>query len=156
MPPYATCSSPKCSYLFDFRNGEEGQITLPPEFYPVCPGKVISYCRVCFWPLLVIPRRNMPMCWNCCARLRQDEDLAGEKRAIRRTIVCAALRNAKMINRAYRDPRMVPDSISQACLLIVDLYRAEGITSVETIVHSFSLGHRKSVGVGGGAMWQRH
>ena len=149
MPPYAICSSPTCVYLFDFRDDEDSQSRLPPEFCPTCPGKVIFHCRVCFWPLLVVPRRDIPMCWNCYARLRQNENLAGQKRVVRRIIVRAALGKAKMINSAHRDPNIVLGSISQACLLIVDLYRAGGKSPVETLFDSFPYGIRKSVGDGG-------
>ena len=149
MPPYAICSSPTCAYLFDFRDEEESQPSRPLEFCPVCPGKVIFHCSVCFWALLVIPRQDIPMCWNCYARLRQDEDLVGEKLAIRKIIVRAALQSAKIVNKAYRNPNIVLDRISQECLLIVDLYRGGGEFPVEAISHSSPYGPRKSIRVGG-------
>ena len=136
MPPYAICSSPMCAYLFDFRDEEEGQPSRPLEFCPVCPGKVIFHCRVCFWALLVIPRTDIPMCWNCYARLRQDEDLVGEKIVIRKIIVRAALQSAKIVNKTHCNPNIVLDRVSQACLLIVDLYRSGGKSFVETIIDS--------------------
>jgi len=91
---------------------------------------------VCFWALLVIPRTDIPMCWNCYARLRQDEDLVGEKLVIRKIIVRAALQSAKIVNKVSRNPNIVLDRISQESLLIVDLYRAGAKSSVETTTDS--------------------
>jgi hypothetical protein len=111
--------------LFDFRDEEGSQARLSPEFCPACHGEVITHCRVCFWPLLVIPRQDIPMCWNCYARLRQDEDLTGEKLAIRKYLFQAALQKNKMLDEASRGTGIEMTRVSQACLLVVDLYCKE-------------------------------
>jgi len=111
--------------LFDFRDEEGSQARLSPEFCPACHGEVITHCRVCFWPLLVIPRQDIPMCWNCYARLRQHEDLVGEKYEIRKYIFQAALQKNKMLDEATRGRGIEMTRVSQACLLVVDLYCKE-------------------------------
>jgi hypothetical protein len=148
MPPYAICSWPKCAYLFDFRDEEESQARLSPEFCPACHGEVIFLCRVCFWPLLVIPRQDIPMCWNCYSRLRQDEDLVGEKRAIRRYIFLAALQKNKMLDEASRGTGIEMTQVSQACLLVLDLYCEERKPVPAVIVEAPANRHRNSVRVG--------
>src|SRR6266436_2145351 len=125
MPPYAICSWSKCAYLFDFRDEGESRPRFPPENCPTCCGKVIVYCRVCYWPLLVIPRQDIPICRNCCARLRQDEDLHGERYAIWKYIFQAALQKNKMLDEASRGTGIEMTRVSQACLLVVDLYCKE-------------------------------
>ena len=125
MPPYAICSSPTCAYLFDLRDDEVSSARLPPEDCPTCRGKVIFYCRVCYWLLLVIPRQDIPMCRNCYARLRQVEELVGEKLAIRKYLFQAALQKNKVLDEANRGTGIEMIRISQASSLALDLYCEE-------------------------------
>ena len=148
MPPFAICSSPTCAYLFDFRDEEESRSILPPKNCPICHRKVIFHCCLCWWPLLVIPRQDIPMCWNCYARLRQDEDLVGEKRAIRRYIFQAALQKNKMLDEASRGTGIEMTQVSQACLLVLDLYCEERKPVPAVIVEAPANRHRNSVRVG--------
>jgi hypothetical protein len=111
--------------LFDFRDEEESSPKLPPENCPICHGKVIFYCGVCWWALLAIPRQDIPMCGNCYARLRQDETLAGEKRAVRKYLFQAALQKNKMLDEADHGKGIELTRDSQACLLVLDLYCKE-------------------------------
>jgi hypothetical protein len=99
--------------------------------------------------LLVIPRQDIPMCWNCYARLRQDEDLVGEKLAVRRYIFYAALLIAKLIDGLESDTGIALGRISQACLLVLDLYRTAGKRVIDMMVQVPANRRGNSVCVGG-------
>jgi hypothetical protein len=82
---------------------------------------VIFYCRVCFFPLLLIPRQDIPICGNCYARLRQDEILVGEKREVWKYLFQAALQKNKILDEADHGKGIELTRDSQARLLVLDL-----------------------------------
>jgi hypothetical protein len=73
MPPYAICITESCAFLHDYdEDGETGPSKLPPQQCPICKGKIIYFCHLCFAPLLSPPRKELPRCEDCGARLRWD------------------------------------------------------------------------------------
>jgi hypothetical protein len=91
------------------------------------------------------------MCSNCWARLRQNQVLDEETATIRREIVAAVLMRSKIKNDAERDSRIVLDTVSQACLLILDLYRTDREPPADAIVEPTADGCGHAIGVNGKA-----
>jgi hypothetical protein len=148
MPPYAICSIPNCPFLFNFKDEREGQSQIPPNCCRVCQNSIIWFCPVCAWPLLTIPRQDMPMCCNCWGRLRQHETLLGKRAEIRKMILFAVLNRAKLINDAPRNPEIKLNSATQSCLLLFDLYRTDRQLPAEMVVKP-SIGCCQTIGVRG-------
>jgi DNA-binding CsgD family transcriptional regulator len=76
MPPYAICSTDQCDYVFDFRASDNIPPRFPDRRCPTCSGILVFGCRFCGSMILEVPDKDSPRCWNCTARLRDNQSLA--------------------------------------------------------------------------------
>lgn len=147
MPPYAICSKSNCALLFDFKEEREAPPRLLPSSCPACQNSIIWFCPVCAWPLLTIPRQELPMCCNCWGRLRQDGALLGKNAVIRKMILFAMLNRTKLINDPDRKADIMLDATTQSCLLVADMCRTDSQLPPDMVIKPSSSDWCQPIGV---------
>lgn len=145
MPPYAICITDHCSYLFDCKDdNDEVPPLVPPVRCPICNGKIVSYCKVCAWPIHTAPTEKCPRCENCSAKLQQDIPLM--------TWTVAPRKKTTNISRPIKtasDTMAISDVVSASppkmCHQVQDLDGAGRNSSCDPKIQSPALRYRKAV-----------
>jgi hypothetical protein len=143
MPPYAICFTDRCDYLFDFNENESNQPSrLPPQHCPTCKGRVIFYCPVCRWPILMVPDQECPRCGNCSARFRQSFDSHSE-RSVGSKIIQVDSRSPKEAGNARDGTDMALGRSPAPCRQSLEQTRPDRAASADLRIHYSAHRHRK-------------
>jgi hypothetical protein len=67
VAPYAICSKPGCTFVFDFRENHTAENSTPPfpERCPRCNSVMCVCCFSCGYPIMDVPEQGGPRCLWC-------------------------------------------------------------------------------------------